>query len=277
MEAVSDGAFEYERPYNKKRMEDLKKKIEEGKAILFNWSCAYVVSDDELYRVNGQHSSHAILNIDKFPRGLKAVITEYACDTKDDLADLFAQFDPRSSSRTPADNIRAAQAARPKLQCLKPTIVNTIATGILIAGRNGKETRFSQADQKVAVVRDNEGFIEFFADIYTGGDKIADAKHLYKAAVAAVMYKTWCKDKVAADEFWTDVRDGVELKKSDPAYVACNYLLTANLSRIGGSGKKVTAFEIYCRLIRAWNAFRKGDKITRLLRVREEDEAPKIA
>jgi hypothetical protein len=70
--------------------------------IAFNWAVAKI--GDKEYRVNGQHSSAVLSELNgEFPQGLKVHMDTYEVDSNDGLALLFRQFDSRKSGHTPTD------------------------------------------------------------------------------------------------------------------------------------------------------------------------------
>ena len=91
-----------ERVFDPARAKMLREKAEAGQLIAFNWATAKV--GDKEYRVNGQHSSAVLAELNgQFPQGLKVHMDTYEVDNIDGLALLFRQFDSRKSGRTPTD------------------------------------------------------------------------------------------------------------------------------------------------------------------------------
>jgi hypothetical protein len=79
-----------------------REKAEAGQLIAFNWAVAKI--GDKEYRVNGQHSSAVLSELNgEFPQGLKVHMDTYEVDSNDGLALLFRQFDSRKSGHTPTD------------------------------------------------------------------------------------------------------------------------------------------------------------------------------
>src|SRR5215470_6184214 len=91
-----------ERAFDPARAKMLREKAAAGQLITFNWATAKY--GDKEYRVNGQHSSAVLTELNgQFPQGLKAHVDTYQVDDPDGLALLFRQFDNRKSGRTPTD------------------------------------------------------------------------------------------------------------------------------------------------------------------------------
>src|SRR5262249_52168104 len=103
-----------ERVFDPSRAKVLREKAEAGQLIAFNWAIAKV--GDKEYRVNGQHSSAVLAELNGgFPQGLRVHLDTYAVDSPDGLALLFRQFDYRKGGRTPTDVSGAYQGLYPDL------------------------------------------------------------------------------------------------------------------------------------------------------------------
>ena len=99
-----------ERPVRDERVQMLVGKIERGLFYSPTWAVARF--DKHTTRMNGQHSSLALLECRRFPAGLEATILEFAVDCEADLAELFDQFDnPQSARRMKVKYIDPADAA----------------------------------------------------------------------------------------------------------------------------------------------------------------------
>jgi hypothetical protein len=91
-----------ERVFDPSRAKMIREKAEAGQLIAFNWAVAKI--GDKEYRVNGQHSSAVLSELNgEFPQGLKVHMDTYEVDSNDGLALLFRQFDSRKSGHTPTD------------------------------------------------------------------------------------------------------------------------------------------------------------------------------
>jgi hypothetical protein len=91
-----------ERVFDPSRAKMIREKTEAGQLIAFNWAVAKI--GDKEYRVNGQHSSTVLSELNgEFPQGLKVHMDTYEVDSNDGLALLFRQFDSRKSGHTPTD------------------------------------------------------------------------------------------------------------------------------------------------------------------------------
>lgn len=94
-----------ERAFDSARAKMLREKAEAGQLITFNWATAKI--GDKEYRVNGQHSSSVLSELNgHFPQGLKVHMDTYEVDDTDGLALLFRQFDNRGRAGAPPQMCR---------------------------------------------------------------------------------------------------------------------------------------------------------------------------
>jgi hypothetical protein len=78
-----------ERQFDQARAKMLREKAEAGQLIAFNWATARL--GDKEYRVNGQHSSAVLPELNgQFPQGLKVHMDTYEVDSPDGLALLLS-------------------------------------------------------------------------------------------------------------------------------------------------------------------------------------------
>lgn len=85
------------------------------------WSTCTIGDDPTKYRGDGQHSSKVLteLEADKFPQGLKAIVTNYHLDDAgQDVAVYFDMFNNPVSARTPDDRMHMYRHWHPELEQL---------------------------------------------------------------------------------------------------------------------------------------------------------------
>ena len=92
-----------EREIAERRVKHLREKIDAGLGVTFHWVTAEL--EGKTLRGNGHHSSVMLSEYEPkdFPQGLKVFREHYTCETPDDFAVLFQQFDDRKSARTTSD------------------------------------------------------------------------------------------------------------------------------------------------------------------------------
>lgn len=250
---LKKNTWEGQRKLDKRWVESLVKKMREG---LFRTALlATATYDGQDVLVNGQHCANAII---VSGWSIPAFIEEYACDTKKDVADLFAQFDNTKSGRSQKDINQIFAAAYG---------VSHLSVGALrlavdaLARMHFHTTKGVTKEQKAQLIGMYPQHVEWLNRMLVNHMKAA--KHLTKrAVVAAVMIATWLRDSASATAFWTAVRDGEVLESYDPAFVLREWLKD-NIGA-GTHVVKKTDRNISAVCIHAWNAFRDGRTTTHL-------------
>ncbi len=90
--------------------------------------------------------------------------------------------------------------------------------------------------------------------------------HILRRPVVAAMIRTIRKNAADAIEFWSQVRDGELLKRTDPSFQLRQFLLNSSLStRALRAGQKMTSErEMETKSIIAWNAYRQKRNLSTL-------------
>jgi hypothetical protein len=107
--------------------------IESGVWTLARWATCDCKELSRRIRVNGQHSSAALVKAaasGMFPSGTQAVIERYECDTEEDLAEVFDLFDNPMSARTTSDKFAFYAGTHDDLAGLDPVLLGTICNGV---------------------------------------------------------------------------------------------------------------------------------------------------
>lgn len=256
-------SFTHERPLNRRHIDELKGEITNGRAHVFQWAICYVDEKNEIYRVDGQHSSNALSDLfkkDQVPTGLVCNLDEYAVETMDEFVKLYNTIDTNVQTRTSTDVMRAAKAMEPKLEPINPTHLHNISRGILFHKNDCKivKTRIHR-ETKIKTVISNVKFCLFFNLIYQ-----PRAKFLSRYSVIAAMYAIWKKagkdDPEAVIDFWNKVRDGDGLKMSDPEKILREMLMShGSFGRSANPNLKIVSEpDQYAWCINAWNHRRSG-------------------
>lgn len=223
-----------------------------------------VVVNGSTYLADGQHQCEAsIVSGTTFPATYLEFIAEKG-DSKEDLAEVFAQFNvDRSRTRGDIAWIYGCQVGMHEWPRKCVTLCNT-ALG-WIAGGFGEGGGRIGKDESARLLSAKKASCTFVRDIVFTVDS-KQSRHLQRSPVVAAMIATHAKDSAAAAEFWTAVRDGDMLRKSDPRAVIRDFLLRTSVALgAGARGDKTTvgAREMYGKCVAAWNASR-SDKTTSL-------------
>src|SRR5262249_35433182 len=125
-----------EREVSPRRVKHLRDKLDAGLGVTFHWVTADL--DGKTLRGNGQHSSTMLAEVppERFPTGLKVFREHYKCDTADDFALLFQQFDDRKSNRTSSDVAAVYQGFQPELAGVPHDIAKLAIDGFCWFQRN---------------------------------------------------------------------------------------------------------------------------------------------
>jgi hypothetical protein len=255
-----------ERELDLKRVAELVKRIAAGVWLPCSW--ATVVFEGVKYRMNGQHSSQAILDAaDKLPEQTVIHLDQYKTNTPMGMGLLFRQFDARFSGRSRKDVAGAFQGLVRQLQAMDRKKAKLGIEGISWYNR--------QHELPVPIGDDlyQQLLTPAYHDFLLWLDKILSVKtpEMSRAPVVGAMYGTFTIGSAGADEFWAHVAKADLVDDEDP-----RSLLSAELQRILSEKSKTKPDEFYAKCIKAWNAFCQGEKI-RNLAVNTKKGLPDIA
>lgn len=241
--------FEGDRPWDsaggRQRMQWLSRLCDEGRFYPPRW--ATTEFQGTIYRVNGGTSSHMLIQRNgSFPKGLSVLIDRFVCETREDVADLFDQFDHRKSIRTLIQKVRAHKPAEQSLANVSPTTINVITTGI---GCSLSEFRQTTEEDKVRLIHQYPGFIAWAAPL-------ALKKHLQTRGVVSAIFDTYNKDAVYARGFWDAVAEESHPNNSHPTRKLASFL-KSQMGK-GNDGRKFTDIEMHIKCRHAWNAARRN-------------------
>jgi hypothetical protein len=258
-----------ERPLRQQHVDWLSGKIEAGLFHPPRWAKAKLKG--KTYRVNGQHSSTALAQANgHFPKGLEVLIDEFECDTDDDVADLFAQFDPAGSVRTPTEVLMAGARQHAELANLSAAAVKHAVQAIVsLMQHTGDASGRVPVEAKRGIVSDNIPFI-LWTTQFTG------ASRMRTSGVLPALAATYKKNPDAATEFWKMVREESHPQVDHPTRKLGRFLaLIVNGQEFNKKkGKPWTPRAVFVKCIHAWNAYRKG--VTTDMSYFEESDIPEL-
>jgi hypothetical protein len=246
-----------ERVFDPARAKMLREKAEAGQLVTFTWATAKV--GDKEYRVNGQHSSAVLAELNgEFPQGLKVHLDTYGVDSMDGLAQLFRQFDARKSGRTPTDVSGAYQGLYADLAGVPRGAAKLAVEGVAWYDKNVEGLPAPKGDD-VYTLFGKTGLHSFIRWV---GEDIFTIKtpELKRQTIVAAMYGTFEKNEAEARKFWKEVsRGGVEFEDNHPTTVLDAFFKSIVEDK-RKSDLKPTNF--YQASIYAWNAYREDKTIT---------------
>jgi hypothetical protein len=237
-----------ERAFDPARAKMLREKAAAGQLITFNWATAKI--GDKEYRVNGQHSSLVLAELNgQFPQGLKAHLDTYQVDDPDGLALLFRQFDNRKSGRTPTDVSGAYQGLYPELRDIPRGAAKLAVEGAAWYEKKVEGLPAPSGDDVYTLFgkRGLHSFIKFVGE-------------LRRPTIVAAMYGCFDKNEADARKFWMEVsRGGVEYEDNHPTTVLDTFLKSVFEEK---NKWDLNPANLYQASIYAWNAYRENKTIT---------------
>jgi hypothetical protein len=259
-----------ERELDGKRVDELVSRLRKGLLLPCCW--ATVSFAGTTYRMNGQHSSHALLAAsDEIPEQVVIHLDHFETDTPEGMGALFRQFDARFSARSKQDVAGAYQGLVPALAEVSRRTAKLGIDGI---------GWYRRSIEQLPVPSDDELYQHMLLETYHSFLRWLDhilsnkTRELERVPVIAAMYRTFIASESGAQEFWLEVAKGNLTDDCDPRSV-----LSADLIRLRerkSGGKSPAPAEYFAKCIKAWNAFRAGDKI-RALTVNPKKGLPDVA
>jgi hypothetical protein len=232
-----------ERDMDENRKQMIVEKIRRGLFHSPTW--AHAKLGWHTMRVNGQHSSAALLECEQFPVGMKATILGFEVDTEAEMAILFDQFDNPESARQMKDTIRAHAAVEINLADCSVKTLQTILSGMeMSSGSAGKLSRSDRA----ALLHSEGAFIAF-------ARQFATSRHIMFRGVIAAMYLTWKRDEVRANEFWHLVSTEEHHDSDNGTRVLARFLNSEVVGRCSRVGMRWDKRSIMVKCLHAWNAY----------------------
>jgi hypothetical protein len=259
-----------ERELEPKRVEELICRIKKGLWLPCSW--ATVTYDGVKYRMNGQHSSQALLDAgDAIPKEVVVHIDHYETTSPEGMGALFRQFDARISARTPQDVAGAYQGLVKALEGVNRKTAKLGIEGIFWYRRSVEELPVPSGDDLYQHL-----LLETYHSFLRWLDKILTVRtpELKQRHIVGAMYATFIKTESAAQEFWTRVAKNDLTDDTDPRAVLSAALVKIHEEKT--AARKPKPGEVYAKCIKAWGAFRNGEKI-RTLHVNTKKGLPEIA
>ncbi len=264
--------YEDQRNIKPANLSDLQSKLQDGRYTVAHIAvaiCKY--NSDEQVLVNGQHSCTAVKTT---LASVPAIVEYYECESKDDLALLYSQFDSVLSSRTTNDIARTA-LNRLSVSWHERTV--QLMVQALAFVQNGSKFRNMSRDQKVFLLeRSHIPAGNFIEKLFFGAVKGQPSpRHMMSIPIVAAMLETYAKNPADAVKFWTSVRDGDSLVVDSPEFKLREYLKTGSYAKNKRFGtNSLLIREAYVKARHAWNAYRSGTRTN--LKYYKETSVPSL-
>jgi len=231
------------------RLRMLREKAEAGMLVTFHWAKAKL--NGKWLRMNGQHSSTVLCELDPFPEGLKAHVDSYRVDSMEGLALLFRQFDERKSSRSTADVSGAYQMLQEGLRDVPRNSAKLGVEGACWYRRAVEKQPVPSGDAQYALFNESglHGFIKWVGEVFT-----IKTPEMRRVQIVSAMYATFIKNDVEARKFWQLVASGGhEYEETHPASTLSAWYVKAKQKDLKQPPKPA---DYYQGAILCWNAFR---------------------
>jgi hypothetical protein len=200
-----------ERSMKQSRMSYLSTCLLRGKFSSPDWALGICREDGQSYRLDGQHSSHTLVNLPvgaTFP-DLEVTISTYEFDSMDaDASDLFNLFNNPRSVRSNGDMMGIYRAKFPELQDYSREFLVTVGNGL----HEYESQRKKKAKAKDAVLFDARDRGLYFGhpsrpDFLVFTHWLAkfrgkNENFLKKPVIISEMLADYVMDAAQADEFW---------------------------------------------------------------------------
>jgi hypothetical protein len=245
-----------ERDLDAKHVKELVERIKAGLWLPCCWST--VDYERKKYRMNGQHSSNAMLEArESLGDNVVIHLDHYQADDAFGMGLLFRQFDARISSRSKLDISGAYQGLVPQLRDLNKKDCKLGMDGALWYRRNVEGLPVPSGDRASEQLLDRS-----FHPFLQWLDSILSLKtpELKQVGVVAAMYGTFTKSESGAEEFWRHVAKTDVVDDLEPSAV-----LSAELMKsIEEKDQRLQVGVAYAKAVTAWNAYRTGKKVRSL-------------
>jgi hypothetical protein len=231
-------------------------------ALPFQW--ATVEFEGKKLRMNGQHSSAAILEVgQEIPDSLAFHIDHYEATSRSGMVELFRQFDQRWSSRNSADIAGAYQALVKEIAECNRKVMKAAAEGISWCLRAVDGEPHVPTGDDVYSLLHGERYLPFL--LWLNGI-FNYRREILKREVMAAIYKSYDASQSHADLFWRKLAHGPDAFSDDmePGAVLVNELCRA-YEDVEFRDKEFPQLSIYYKKsVKAWNAFCAGQRIATL-------------
>jgi hypothetical protein len=264
------GSTNTEREEKDKRKKNIKNKLLSGQSIVFHWATGTVHGIAK--RVNGQHSAEVFLELSDeeweiveqyLP--IVIIIIDYSCDTEQDRAYLFNQFDPGWSSRNTEDNVGVHMALEPDLVGMTTWAGVKASQGLIWYYEQVEEWAKQNAEAYYAIFHQNSHvhrFLHYLRDIKLQKNR---HKELAMRPVIGAMFHTIRSANPMAEAFWRQISGGagaildgnsIEHKLADFLGLAANHdaKWPADMARKFTNKRRPNDIEIFSTCLRLYTA-----------------------
>ena len=255
----------HDRPLSENRLNIYRSLMEKGKfRPEVDWAKVYCKETQKTYRVNGKHTSTLLTTVDNLPV-CYAKVSDYECDSLDDVARLYSTYDSKEQSRTSSDIYKSFAACVPELAELATNVINLTASGM---GFHYWLTNYNvnhSSRERAELLLEHPEFVLWFNDLVSGDRNNTNrqtSKHIRRVPIAGAMFGTWLKSQKDATTFWAAVRDESGTTPNLPDRKLARFLIGTGVNLGNGVNSKVhraVPREFYVKALHSWNAWRTSE------------------
>lgn len=217
----------------------------------------YLLSDGSVARtliVNGGHTLQC--HIDNLFTTYNNVYQRWNCKTKAAVTLLFNQFDRSESTRSAADQCKAALDLMPEVEKWEvKDILHKCSIAVSIAERGFSYRNKMSVTDRVNLLNQPKWYphAAFLRDfLFNVPNFLKEYRHMMKPPVLSSIIETHCIDSEACEKFWEGVKTGAGLMENSPQLALKNFLLEQTVHKHGG-GSSFDHWLIKARCHQAWN------------------------
>lgn len=242
------------RALREERIDALVEDLKKGEVVTFRWATVDV--GGVVYRIQGKHSSKALMDYgDKIPP-CDATMERYKADDMASAVRLWGKYDTKVSAHTSNEMYLHTAASLSSIAGLPARMISLAAKGLSMDLWERAAPKHTDQDRAQLLLA-HPNFVLFIHDVFDGGNK----RHalMMRGPVTGAMARTFRKAQTESRTFWLMVRDATGSRPSCPSRRIREYLLsTSVLSGAGAStGRRaVVPEEMFCKCVTAWNAWR---------------------
>jgi hypothetical protein len=272
-----------ERSIKSTRLTQLKKLIKGDKFVGLDWHRGTNLADKQLYRFDGQHTTHLLKTLLEqpdpdvpFPTGTPITLTDWEFDSiEDDAPQIFDAFNNPLSVRSSVDILEGYQARYEELKDLDPNFLMKALNGMtffekqqhdLLAKKNqakGLKIKplFAVPHRNIGVRLDEperRQFIVWLQQLRAGlVDKTRAIRlfraYLSKSGVVAQIYSGWRENPLVAQQFWMTV-----MTESAPDPEDETRQFAEELKRLNSATKRVKPSKFYAEANKYWTRYKRS-------------------
>jgi len=248
--------YETQRTLRPAHVTDLASKMVSGLFRFGEIAFACRNADGDLL-MNGQHVCSAVI---ESGMTVPCLVEKFKILNDLELSELFRQFEilPRSLNdmiKVEANSLSLSWPIRMSALIVSAAAIEYVDKPSLYSGSGtgsknpGKKTL--TRDQKVGLLSEYLKEGAFLSSIITD---MGSQRHLARASVAYMIFKTYRINKSVAFNFWCKVRDGENLTRDMPEMKIREFLIMSAMKSTISKPSSVSNHEYCYRIAQAWNA-----------------------